>query len=210
MMLFELFLTPVVTILAVALYSRERGNIIFPLSTFIIGAVFFFPGIFLFYLFRGIFPLAFSGTAMYLHYFYQDHLLHIVFSTIGLVLLRMFLQKTTHDNYVFRAVAYYGGYYSLVSCFYFLENFSHLNPHVLFVLPLLHCSMVLLASIAFSQFHNRDGLERVLPLALLLVPAAVMGFVSSLPMHNNLVIAIILAVIVAGASGFAFVKLKDY
>lgn len=210
MMLFELLLIPLVTIMCTALWSRGKGNIVFPLSSFIIGAIVFFPGIFLFYLFRGLFPMDYSSIDLYLYFMGQDHLLHLIFSTAGLLLIRAFIQKTVNDNYTFRALAFYGGYYTLVSCFYFLENLSHLNEYVLFVLPLLHLSTVLLASIAVSQFHTRDGVSRIIPLVMLVVPAALFGFISTGPLQNNFILSVIAAVVVTGVSGFGFWKLKDY
>ena len=210
MMLFELLLIPLVTILFISLWNKGQGNVIFPISSFIIGAIVFFPGIFLFYLFRGIFPLEFSSSALYLHFMWQDHLLHAVFSTTGLLIFRAFIQKTSHDNYSFRALAYYGGYYTLVSCFYFLENLTHLNEYILFILPLLHLSMVLCTSIAVSQFHSRDGLSRIFPILLLAVPIALFGLISTGPIQNSNFFPIVFSALAAGASVFGFVRLKDY
>jgi hypothetical protein len=210
MIIFQLLLIPAVSVLFILLWSRNRGQIIFPLSTFILGAIIFFPGIFIFYLLRGFFQLHFSSIDLIIYFFGQDQLLHIVLATIGLLIIRKFSNIADHESFTFRALAFYGGYYSLVSCFYYLENFAHLNEYVLFILPVMHLSTILIASIALGQFHDRDGFVKILFLFGLLIPASALSFVSTLPFRNYIIIAAILTGVFALLSTFLFVKLKDH
>ncbi|RPJ06585.1 MAG: hypothetical protein EHM28_09800 [Spirochaetaceae bacterium] len=210
MMVFELVFIPLASILTLILYSREKGNINFPVFSFIRGAVLFFPGIAIFGIFQGFFPMNFSTIGMFFHYFGRDFLLHMALATAAFTIVERRPGKNSQDPDIHSAVAFFSGYFMFVSFFYFLENFSHLDYYVLFLLPILHFGTVLILGTALTQFFAQDGLFRIIMAVTVAATPFLFALSGVFAMTNIPVFAILCTCIFAAASGFFYYRFKEY
>jgi len=210
MMIFELLFIPLATILFLVLYSRQKGDMVFPVFSYIRGAVMFFAGIALFGIFQAFFPRTFSFVGLYFHYLGRDHLLHMVFAAAAMILIEMRPGKSKSGPDIHAAVAFFGGYYTFVSFFYFLENFSHLDYYVLFLLPVLHFATVLVLAVGITQFFEQSGIMRAMMAVFVIAAPLLFALPGVFALTNWHVPAILCTVLFAGAAGFLYYRLKDY
>jgi hypothetical protein len=210
MMIFELLFIPLASIITIVLYSRDKGNIVFPVFSFIRGAVLFFPGIAIFGILQGFFPMNFSTAGMFFHYFGRDFLLHMALAIVAFILVEYRPGKNSQVPDIHSAVAFFSGYFTFVGFFYFLENFSHLDYYVLFLLPVLHFAVILVLGTAVTQFFNQDGLMRIIMVAAAVGTPILFSLSGMFAMTNKPILSVLCTCVLAAASGFFYYRLKEY
>jgi hypothetical protein len=180
MILFLLASLPVLFAFVILLpwSSKQAPGTLTLISTFLKGALIFFPGYLLILLGRRIFGFSYEGFRLYLSLLLQDHLVPVLVSLAGFLLLQRKLALSGAEEGIFLSVlAFMAGFFSLLNIADTLRAWRIWDSYLLFMLPVLRMTLVLLVSLVAQRFYRWEGRDGaffcVASTALALVPALV-------------------------------------
>jgi hypothetical protein len=204
MMLFLLFLIPVVLAAIIINFSRNGQAILLPLSSFFLGMLFFLPSFLLANLFSGLFEQSYTAAGFFFHAFFREHAIILTLCLGWIVLLRNFILLKPRESILYQVMAFFGGYYTLVNLHEYLARITHLDAYALFLLPLLNLAAVIVCALLLTQVVRHFGLARMGALAGLVALPFVMTVVTVLFQRNHQMFAVIGALLAAGGAGVMF------
>ncbi len=209
MMLFLLFLIPLSVALLVVLFNREGDKIVLPLWPFFWGMLLFLPSLLLRTIIAGFFEPSYTAWGLYLQTLVKDHFLYLGFAVGWAVLLRRSLFMPVKRSSLYATLAYFGGYYSALNVYSYLEHITHLDFYVLFLLPALTLATVVLAALLLVQFAGFYGILKYASLAALVGLPFLAAVVSVLFLRSWPVFSFIGTVVFVGAAGVLFFAQKE-
>jgi hypothetical protein len=160
MALFLLFAVPLFFFfIALLLWEADPvSRTAFIVSTFLKGALVFFPGFLVMLIARRIFGFAYGGFLLYLSFFLRDHLVPLLLASAGFLLWQRKLDFPATEEGIFLAVfSFFSGFFALVDIADALARWGSWDAYGLFLLPVLRIAAILLVSLAAQRFFRWEG-----------------------------------------------------
>jgi hypothetical protein len=209
MVLFLIFLIPISLTAIIINYYREGDKIVLPLLPFFYGIVVFLPSILLYTIVTGFIEPSYTRWGFYFHTLLKEHLFMFGIAFGWAVILRKTLYLPVGRNSFYKTLAFFGGYYSALNIYEYLERITHLDLYTVFLLPLLSLATVLIAALLLIQFVNLFGVVKYVSLAAVILFPFLITLVTVLYLRNLTVFSVIGTIIFIGAAGFLFFLQKD-
>jgi hypothetical protein len=177
--------------------SAPRG---LPALLFIKGFFYALPCLVGIFIMRRFLPLSYRHFPLYLHYFFTDHLIPVVF--LAVLYFLAFSQKTFRELLMFG-----GGFYTLIGIVEVFSQYGQYEPYLLFLLPALRMAVLLFVTVFFIRYQEWYGVVRVLFLVLLVFVPFLSAAVTYLYMRAYLLWAGCLTVLLfLGSLAYTFLE----
>ena len=209
MVLFLLFLIPLSVALLIVHYNREGEKIVVPVIPFFWGMLIFLPSLLLQSIVSGFLEPSYTAWGLYLHTLVKEHFLFLGFAVGGAVLLRQSLFMPVKQSSLYTTLAFFGGYYSALNVYAYLERITHLDFYALFLLPALTLATVVLAALLLVQFAGFYGVAKYASLTALISLPFLAAVVPVLYLRALHVFSFIGTVLIVGAAGALFFVQKE-
>ncbi len=209
MVLFLLFLVPISLALLIVHYNREGDKIVLPLLPFFWGMLLFLPSLFLQTIITGFFEPSYTAWGLYLQTLVREHFLFLGFAVGWAVLLRHSLFLPVKQSSLYKTIAFFGGFYTALNAYEFLERITRLDYYALFLLPALSLSTIILAALLLVQYASFFGLMKYASLVALICLPFLMTIMTVLYLRTLPVFSIIGTIVMAGAAGAIFFLQKE-
>ncbi len=209
MVLFLLFLVPIGVALIIVNFNREGEKIVLPLLPFFWGLLLFIPSVLLLTIVNGLFEPSYTAGGLFLQTLVRDHFLLLACAIGWAVLLRHHLFQPVKKSSLYKAMAFFGGYYTAVNVNAYLDRMAHLDLYTLFLLPILALATVVVSSLLLVQAASFFGVSKYLSLSGLAVMPVASTVVTVLFIRNLPVLSVVGCVVVAGLGGALFYLQKE-
>lgn len=160
MELFLLFLFPLTFVLLIWLPWRPRSTPerAFLVGTFFKGVLMFFPGYLVILIFRRIFGFSYSGFVLFLSLLQRDQLVPLLAALGSLLVLKSKLEISGIEEENFLAVfAFLAGFMAMLNIADMVRSWGNWSAYLLFLLPMLRLSAVLVLAMAARRFFPWEG-----------------------------------------------------
>ena len=132
------------------------------ISTFLKGALVFFPGFLVMLITRRIFGFAYEGFPLYLSLFLRDHLVPLLAATAGFLLIQKRLDfPATEEGIFLIAFSFFSGFLALLNLTDMVGRWGRWDAYGLFLLPVARIAAIVLVSLSAPRFYrwqSTDGL----------------------------------------------------
>ncbi|HVP17712.1 MAG TPA: hypothetical protein VMU36_01865 [Spirochaetia bacterium] len=133
------------------------------LSCLFKGALLFFPGFLVMLVVRRIFGFSYGGFLLFLSLLLRDHLAPLLVALGSFLLMKGRLQVSGVEEENFLGVfAFLSGFLAMENLADLVRSWGNWNAYLLFLLPMLRLSAVLLLSLVARRFYPWEGRDVVL------------------------------------------------
>jgi len=172
------------------------------------GILTFIPAYLLFLLLRKIVPLVFTPLGIYGYYFYHDAFLFGLLSVAGYVLIAVYFPRSG-DRSVGEVLSYLSGFFTCVAAADFVRHYGEFDLYLMFLLPVLRLSTILVFAILLPRALDRRGeipYHHIIAAVLFLALTAVVPLLYVIHLEW---ISILGAVVIAAGTGAFFWLNRD-
>jgi hypothetical protein len=132
-------------------------------STFLKGALLFFPGYLVILIVRGIFGFSYDGVLFFLSLLQRDHLVPLLTAMGGFLLIQKSLGITPVDERVFLLTfSCISGFLSMMNIVDAIRTLGNSDAYALFLLPCLRISGALVVALMARRFYRWEGRDGAL------------------------------------------------
>jgi hypothetical protein len=132
-------------------------------ATFFKGVLLFFPGFLVILIVRGIFGFSYGGFLLFFSLLLRDHLSPLLAALGCLLIMKSRLQISGIEEENFLGVfAFLAGFFAMENLADLVRSWGNWSAYVLFLLPMLRLSAVLLVSLAARRFYPWEGRDAFL------------------------------------------------
>ena len=209
MLMFSFLAVPIFSFFSFRLHAMGKKKVTLQISPFFKGILWFVISLIALIIFYNPTPASFSWISLFLFYFLNEHLLFIVAGLAGYFLFHGFYYNYKKDDKFVQSLFFLTGFYIGVSIQYFIRYYPDLDIYILFILPLLHCTTVLLVSLFIDKIFNAYGRDKILYWAMILLVPVVLSLLSMLFAYNFIFLSFILSFLLAGGSFFIYYVVRD-
>ncbi len=186
-------------------WGRGTPPLVARVTTFLKGALVFFPGYLVILILRGVAGFSYNGVLLFLSLLMRDHLAPLLAAVAGFLLLQRTLRFSGTDEGIFLTVfCYLSGFLAMVNLTDLVRTWATWTWYDLFVLPLLRLGATILVSVSAPRFFRWEGRSAVLYGASVAGLAVVFTIASFLYRRSLPLWALAAAVAVVGTGIWTF------
>ena len=188
---------------------RQGKSFRLPSMQFFFGIIVFIPTMLLYSFLVGMATERYSGPGFYFVHLFKDHLFFLAAAVGWFFLLRNQIRTRTADDSFPAVLGFFGGFYSAVAVFDYLEQFTHLDSYVLFLLPLLRFATVILVTLCLVQFLGQYDLLKFAALAACCAIPFLIALPAVFALRHLALPTLMSAGVIGGGTAVAFLKFRD-
>jgi hypothetical protein len=200
MAIFLLLSIPVFFLFATFYVNQASRRFVLDYISFFKGMIWFFPILIVLSFIQNIFKVSYKPVEHYLFYFYRDHFLYALAAVGGFfAFFRMSGSSRFKDPFL-TPLAFFSGFYTLVSINNFLVYIGEFDLYILILLPMVRIASIVVLSLLIQRFIDEvSTMKIVYGIAMAGIPI-VCSFVSFTFKVNLDIQAFILALSIAAGS----------
>ncbi|MBN1698387.1 MAG: hypothetical protein JW881_12805 [Spirochaetales bacterium] len=187
----------------------DTGKISINYVDFFKGAVWFFPSLLITLFFQQKHPGSYKAFFLYIHFFLKDHFCYTGAGLLGYMVFQKFRLPRTSKSSMPNLFSFFSGFYSLVAIQYFFMYYGDYDFYLLFILPFMWLSTILLLSFLTDKFFDAFRTTKILYGSLLFFLLVALGFITCFYMANLVLLSFILSLVLFAGSCATYYFLRD-
>ncbi|MBN1413379.1 MAG: hypothetical protein JW969_21230 [Spirochaetales bacterium] len=207
MELFLILVVPLFYLVVNQIYNYPSNKLVIPYISFLKGMIWFFPALVAVYFFQGFLTPSYKSFFLFLDVFFRDHFFYFLLCTAGYFVFfglpHIYASKEKFPN----LLAFFSGFFSLVSLQYFFAGFGEFNFYTLFILPVTRCFSLLLTVFLLDRLLEAFGRERIIYGVCIFLVIVLCALLTYLFMINMGLISFLLSLVLLAGSIAAFLFL---